>query len=312
MPAPVTINTFSNLAPPWSLVSLDANFAAIKAALGSTNTFGNYLVDTGSANVYVVSLPVGITATLTAGLAIQFLAATTNTGASTLNAYALGAVNITNWDGSALSAGQIKAGSVVSVVYDGTQYKLVGLAAGATVPLSSGSITLSAPALPITQTWNNGAVTFDTITVTITDSASAAASRFLNFLVGATTKFSVDKSGNVSIKGTIDLGIRSRHTSSDRISVTGATNIYSISTAGSSVGASAAMVMVNGYDAATPANSFAELVMHVSGVAPSAPILVVNRGTPAARTYTNGGNTLLLAMASGTYNVSVNAMEQAN
>jgi hypothetical protein len=130
MPAPVTITTFANLSAPWSLVQLDANFAALKAALGSTNTFGNYLVDTGSANVYIVSLPAGVTAVLAAGLAIQFLAATTNTGASTLNAYGTGTVPITNFDGSAIAAGTIRAGAVVSVVYDGVQYKLVGQATG--------------------------------------------------------------------------------------------------------------------------------------------------------------------------------------
>jgi hypothetical protein len=126
MPAPVTITTFANLSAPWSLVQLDANFAAIKAGIASTNTFGNYLVDTGAANVYVVSLPVGVTAVLAAGLAIQFLAATTNTGASTLNAYGTGTVPITNFDGTAIAAGTIRAGAVVSVVYDGVQYKLVG------------------------------------------------------------------------------------------------------------------------------------------------------------------------------------------
>ena len=133
MPVAVTITPFANLTPPWSLIQLDADFAALKAAIQSSNTYGNYLVDTGAANVYVVSLPLGITAVLAAGLAIQFLAANTNTGPSTLNAYGTGAKSITNFDGSAIAAGTIRAGAVVSVVYDGTQYKLVGQASSGPV-----------------------------------------------------------------------------------------------------------------------------------------------------------------------------------
>jgi hypothetical protein len=130
MPVAVTITPFANLTPPWSLIQLDANFAAIRAAIQSSNTYGNYLVDTGAANVYVVSLPANITAVLAAGLAIQFLAANTNTGPSTLNAYGTSAKSITNFDGSAIAAGTIRAGAVVSVVYDGTQFKIVGQGAG--------------------------------------------------------------------------------------------------------------------------------------------------------------------------------------
>lgn len=133
MPVAVTITPFANLTPPWSLIQLDADFAALRAAIQSSNTYGNYLVDAGAANVYVVSLPASITAVLAAGLAIQFLAANTNTGPSTLNAYGTGAKSITNFDASAIAAGTIRAGAVVSVVYDGTQFKLVGQASSGPV-----------------------------------------------------------------------------------------------------------------------------------------------------------------------------------
>ena len=63
-----------------------------------------------------------------------------------------------------------------------------------------GAITTSKP-LAATQTWNAGGVTFDAQTITITDTASAAASRFINYLVGAASKFSVDKSGSVTMAG---------------------------------------------------------------------------------------------------------------
>lgn len=68
--------------------------------------------------------------------------------------------------------------------------------------IESGTLTASNPALSITQTWNNGAVTFDGLTYTLTDTASAAASRFANFIVGTSRKFSIGKDGSIDIWGT--------------------------------------------------------------------------------------------------------------
>jgi hypothetical protein len=52
--------------------------------------------------------------------------ANANTGASTLNVNSLGAKNILNPDASSLSSGQLASGSLVMVVYDGTQFILLG------------------------------------------------------------------------------------------------------------------------------------------------------------------------------------------
>lgn len=107
-------------------------------------------------------------------------------------------------------------------------------------------------------------------------------------------------------------GTRNRFTSTDRISVTGATTIFTPALIGSSVGASGVFVLVNGYDTSTTTNSFLDVVMYVVG---QTPVVIVsgsvNRGTPAVRTYTNSGGTLQLAMFSGTYNVSCSSIEQA-
>lgn len=124
MPGTPTITTFNGLSPPWSLASLDANFVNVTTLLASANNYSNYLVDTGAANAYVVTFGAGITVSLAAGLSIQFKATNANTGASTLNASATGVKNIVNQDGSALVGGRIPAGSIVSVVYDGTSYQL--------------------------------------------------------------------------------------------------------------------------------------------------------------------------------------------
>lgn len=124
MPAPVSLTAFAGTPPPWSLAQLDANFANVASLLASVNNYATYLVDTGAANAYVVTLAAGTTGTLTTGLAVEFIAANDNTAASTLNVNGTGIVAITNPDGSALFPGQISAGQVVRAVYDGTQYKM--------------------------------------------------------------------------------------------------------------------------------------------------------------------------------------------
>ena len=58
-----------------------------------------------------------------AGKMLRFIAASTNTGAATVNVSALGAKNIYN-NGAALAAGAIETGKIYEIVYDGTQFNL--------------------------------------------------------------------------------------------------------------------------------------------------------------------------------------------
>ena len=76
-------------------------------------------VDTGIANAYLISA-----AAVPVGRGLQFKAANTNTGASTLNSPATGAKAIRNPDSSALAASQIQANATVEVFYDGAQFTL--------------------------------------------------------------------------------------------------------------------------------------------------------------------------------------------
>lgn len=121
----------ANLAAGNEPVSLiDSNFTPLYNGILSLNTFGNYYVDSGAANAYVVTITARQSATLAAGLPVQLKAANANTGASTLNVNGTGAKNILNPDGSALSAGQIRVNAIVSVMYDGIQYQLLTAAQG--------------------------------------------------------------------------------------------------------------------------------------------------------------------------------------
>lgn len=108
------------------LSTIDGDFTAVYNPLVALSTFGNFYIDSGAANAYVITVSSPQTVALAAGLPIQFKAANANTGASTLAINALGAKNILNANGTALSAGQIPANAIMTVMYDGTQFLLLG------------------------------------------------------------------------------------------------------------------------------------------------------------------------------------------
>lgn len=68
-----------------------------------------------------------------------------------------------------------------------------------------GPITSSTPGLDATQTWNAGGVTFTGIKLSITDTASAAASLLMDLQVGGASKFKVSKAGLLTLADGIDM-----------------------------------------------------------------------------------------------------------
>lgn len=60
---------------------------------------------------------------------------------------------------------------------------------------AANTVTTSKPMVDLVQTWNAGGVTFETIKVAITSTASAAGSSLIDLKVGGASKFKVDKSG---------------------------------------------------------------------------------------------------------------------
>jgi hypothetical protein len=79
--------------------------------------------DSGAANAYAVSLA-NVTA-YSAGLRLGFIAANTNTGASTLNVSSLGAIAVTDMLGTALQGWEIVAGDPVIVIHDGAAFRML-------------------------------------------------------------------------------------------------------------------------------------------------------------------------------------------
>ena len=55
----------------------------------------------------------------------------------------------------------------------------------------------------LTDNWNDGTTVFDAIKINVTDTASDATSKLLDLQIGGTSKFKVDKGGNVTLDGSI-------------------------------------------------------------------------------------------------------------
>ena len=97
----------------------------------------------GAANTYTFSVTPAITVYAT-GQHIRFKAHQTNSGASTININSVGSVALTKIGAAALTGGEITNGGVVDVVYDGTQFQVVGYPSsvdtGQTVVLTASTI----------------------------------------------------------------------------------------------------------------------------------------------------------------------------
>jgi len=198
----IPTNTFATQSGNILLSLLDTNFNQLAAFLNNPLNYANYLVDSGSANAYVVTFPTGAApSAYTAGLAVQMKVANANTGSSTLNVNGLGTKNITNTDLTALASGQLQANSVVYLVYDGTQFQLSGITvsgglfSGQARPYYTNSGTVST-----TSTYNfNAATTGQIALLTVTNAITVTFGTPSNIIEGAMYKF-ILKAGDTSAR----------------------------------------------------------------------------------------------------------------
>ena len=158
MAKPVSLsNTFGTQPGPTIPLSyLDTNFSQLSGAINDTLSYSNYLVDSGAANAYVVTFSGTLSVAYTAGLMIQFKVGNNNTGTSTLNVNSLGAKTIKNTDGTNLASGQLPAGSIALVQYDGTNFQLLNNPSVGPILTSPLAISLGGTGLGSTPT--NGQV----------------------------------------------------------------------------------------------------------------------------------------------------------
>jgi len=114
------------------------------------NSFGSFLTVSGTDTITATVSP-SLTA-YASGQMFAFVAANTNTGAVTINISSLGAKAITKNGNTALSAGDLTANYLFVVVYDGTQFQVVGVSATTFTNLTiSGVLTLSGAGVQLTS-----------------------------------------------------------------------------------------------------------------------------------------------------------------
>lgn len=119
----------------------------------------NYFAETGAANAYVITPTNPVVAAYATGQRFSFKAANTNTLSSTLNVNALGAKTIKKIDGATnLAAGDIVAGQIIAVEYDGTNFQMLNPVA---------NIPLLASAVKYGGTGADGALAISSGTTTI-------------------------------------------------------------------------------------------------------------------------------------------------
>jgi len=156
MAASITVpNIFANQSGPIPLAQLDTDLSTVYTAVNSLLSFSNYYVDSsGTPNSLIVTVASPQVVAYTAGLVLFVKAANTTTGASTITVNALGTKSIVTNTGGVIPAGAIVVGSIVKLVYDGTNFQLLsfagaGVAGGSTtqVQFNDGGILNGATGL---------------------------------------------------------------------------------------------------------------------------------------------------------------------
>lgn len=154
MTKPITGLTVFGSNTSGTTTQLDNNFTSLTSTINNFNTYSNYLLDSGSSNNYAATLGANLTGSVTAGLSVLLKIANSNSGASTFDFNSTGAKNIKLPNGSDPANLQMLAGTVAHLVYDGTNWILVG---GSSMMLSNRVST----ALSADVDLNNPAVFFD-------------------------------------------------------------------------------------------------------------------------------------------------------
>ncbi len=153
----------------------------------------------GTVDVITANLSPAITAYVT-GQQFALLSSGANTGAVTVNFNAVGAKSITKNGTTALAAGDIPASSIIFIVYDGTQFQLVGQILVTATETKEGIVELATQAEVNTGTDTARSITPATLKSHLTTpnpigATTASTGKFssLQLPAGATiTEFSTD------------------------------------------------------------------------------------------------------------------------
>jgi len=163
MSKPVSgLNVFQAQAGPIPLSQLDSNFTLDTNAINDLATYSNYFADSsGAPNVITVTVSAPLTFAYTTGIGLQVKLANTTTSATVnINVNALGNKTIINNDGSNPAIGSLLANSILTLMYDGTSFRLLHQTAASTGLFPNGSAaspSISFAGDPDTGAFENGA-----------------------------------------------------------------------------------------------------------------------------------------------------------
>ena len=126
------------------------SFPQTQAALNANSTYSNYYADSsGTANTVTVSTGTGIVFTFIAGQMLQIKVANSNTGAATLSVNGTSANLVLPIGAAQLAGGELQAGGIYTVLYDGTNWQLIGAVAYPPTPAElAATVSVPFPTFP--------------------------------------------------------------------------------------------------------------------------------------------------------------------
>ena len=153
------------------------------------------------------------------------------------------------------------------------------------ITITAGTVTASTPYNATTQTWNAGAVSFVGELVNITDTASAAASRFVEYQTGGVARYAVRKDGAIvtgswaatTIAATVGGTGQTSYAVGDILFADTTTSLAKLA------GVATGNVLISGGVGTAPSYGKVGLTTHISGT-----LAVGNGGTGVTTTPTNG------------------------
>lgn len=151
-----------------------------------------YAVATGSANAYVATLNPALSA-YAEGVSLRLKVNVANTGASTVNVNGLGTKAIKKSNGNDVASGNLKAGSVYTLAYDGTSFILQG--EGGEYGTAVASDVLTGKTIGTEDGIVSGTLTPGKRYLTGTATSSASTSQFVLLSGASTGRYSITVTG---------------------------------------------------------------------------------------------------------------------
>ena len=200
-----------------------------------------YAADAGATDAYAITLSPVPTAYV-AGMMVNFKANTANTTGATLNLNTLGAKNILKANDQTLATGDIEAGQIVTVVYDGTSFQMqsqtaITLPTGALGTVLQGGGAGATPVYstatyPSTTTINQ--VLYSSSANTVAGLATANKAVFTTGATGIPVLTAMAADGQLIIGSTAGVPAAATLTAGAGISITNGSNSITVATNGAS------------------------------------------------------------------------------